>query len=129
MGRTKADWDETREEIVRLYCNENQPITRIAEQFGLTRQAVYSRLVTAGVETWPRKYVQRQLNREDLESLYVKKALPAYEVATMLGTTTETVFRELERYGIERHPENYRRRPPSELDSLNVGDSCIIPCR
>ena len=129
MTRTKADWEQTRNEIVRLYCSENQPITRIAERFGLTRQAVYSRLVTAGVETWPRKYTPRQLSREDLARLYVDNQMPISHVARLLKSTHKMVVRELERYGIERRKVNRRKRVPSELDGLNVGDSCTIHCR
>jgi hypothetical protein len=121
------------QEIIHRYCSKKESVVQIAAALGVSRQAVYERLATAGIKTNPRNFAPRplkQFDRETLVQLYVKKALPFGTILTMLRSSNTVVWRELNRHGIPRRPRYWRPLKSSELDRLRkVGDSCIMPCR
>ena len=118
----KAD----RVRIKQLYEVEGLSINKIAKIEGVTRQAIYERLVRVGADMRPRHTRRRQLDRADLYRLYVTHRLPVYLVAKALNASDAVVKRELERHAIELRPKGSGKRTRLEMDGLEIGKSAIM---
>lgn len=124
----KAEREIRKRQIVQMYCIDDLTINVIAKRLGVSRQAIYEQLQSAGIDTKAlRKRRQRRLlEYDELYTLYTVKKLAAYKIARILRTTPKVVDRELDRYRMERRPVQWRARPPSEIDGLGLGESCVI---
>ncbi len=88
-------------ELRRLYIDEQLPMEKIGQMFGVSRQRVHQRIQPTGIVR-----PKRILDRADLEQLYVQKKLPIYKVAQALGVSSSFVLKTLHRYGI---PLRYKK--------------------
>src|SRR5439155_19133732 len=85
-----------------LYLNEKLSLEAIAERLGITKQAVHSRLTTAGVTfRKPGSRPDNVIDKATIIDLYVIKQMPVYHVAKELGIDPRRINAMLELYDIE----------------------------
>ncbi len=107
MRYDRPDPDELR----RLYEVERHTVGEIAVVLGVARGTAHNWLRDAGIALRPSPSAPRaDVSDDDVRDLYVRVGLSAAEIAHRFGCGTSTVYRCLDRLGIER-----RRTPPNPL--------------
>ncbi len=103
------------------------PAKKVAEHFGVTRQAISWRLKDAGVQTRPLRPKPPRFAKEILESLYVEQQLTVDQVADRLNTSPCVIIRELDKHGIQRRtPKTWAVKYP-QIRDLKIGESIDLP--
>ena len=129
----------TKEELERLYCDENLLQKEIASKYGVCKQVVIDWFKEDGIEARTRSEANRlrlgldlQLSgkptKEELERLYCDENLLQKEIADLRGVSESTVRKWLKEDGIEMrsHSDSMRivhgkNRPPEvELRRLHI---------
>lgn len=113
--------------ISKLYTERRWTMQRIADKFGVSRQAVHERLKRAGVETrrsgpTPAKFPEAVLRR-----LYEKEGLSISKVAERLNSTPGKIGYAMRWHKIPgRRGSEWRRKYP-ELARLAIGEHLDLP--
>lgn len=123
----KAEQAERLKEMCRLYVVEEWTLQEIADYFGITRQAIFERLVKVGISFRPKRPTKRQIERETLIELYINEDLLVLKTAQRLKTHCKKVSDELKRHEIKKCRQVYSRLKYSELNQLGIGENVIIP--
>jgi hypothetical protein len=97
--------------LAELY-EDGKTLEEIGNQFGISRQAVQSRLKRAGFERRPRgvKTKSRELDRDVLIELYQNRKLPPSKIAEELNVTAPFVIRQLKKHNIPLRTRKEARR-------------------
>jgi predicted HTH domain antitoxin len=97
--------------LIELYRN-GKTLEEIGKQFGISRQAVQTRLKKAGFERRPRggKVKSGELSRDVLINLYQNKKLPPSKIAEELNVTAPIVTRQLRKHKIPLRTRKEARR-------------------
>jgi predicted DNA-binding protein YlxM (UPF0122 family) len=110
-----------------LYLDEKWPVTRIAEYFDVSRQAVYERFRRHNVVLRERSIERRkQFDKDILIELYVRQGLSIRKICEQLGASAKVLAREMDRHGIKRRTAEGRPRKFPRLDSLAIGNGFVI---
>lgn len=99
-----------KEEIERLYIEEDMDQKEVAEKLNCSVDTIRSRRREYGIETKKvdaengrKSYDNRKhWNREVLEDLYINQRLSAYEIADKLDCGITTVYRWMDKFDIKR---------------------------
>lgn len=68
------------QELVHLYTAERLTLKAIGEKFGISKQAVHSRLRRAGIEMRPPIRTTSKIDRKELYCLYVNQKMSVAEI-------------------------------------------------
>jgi len=104
IGRRKI---KDRNIVIELY-KKGLGSTRIARKLGVNPKTIKDILNREGIKlrSWSEaqrlRWKDSPLTKEILEDLYVKKELPATQIAKKFNVTPQTVYHKLKRYGIQR---------------------------
>jgi predicted DNA-binding protein YlxM (UPF0122 family) len=112
-------------QILKLY-NKGTSASNIAGNFGVTRQAISSRLKSAAVPTRAIQPWAVLPKRELIEQLYLHEERTLHEVAKQLAVSYYCLIRAMDKYNIERRSKGNRTKFP-ELRNLRIGDSIDVP--
>jgi predicted DNA-binding protein YlxM (UPF0122 family) len=129
------------EEMRRLYEDELMSLREIGRVFGVTRQAVQSRFVTAGIPrrshysirfiefTEQRRERAIQLltaNSDDIVRMYADEELTLAKIGKSLDISETRIRDHLVECGVEiRSAGTFRKFP--QLGELKVGESILLP--
>ncbi|MDQ4123262.1 MAG: helix-turn-helix domain-containing protein [Acidobacteriota bacterium] len=97
--------------LAELY-RDGKTLEEIGNQFGISRQAVQSRLKRAGIDRQQRgrKTESLELNRDVLIELYQNRKLSTTKVAEELNSTVPFVIRQLKKHKIQLRTRKEARR-------------------
>lgn len=120
--------DEVTERMKSLYLEERQTLRQIAEQFGMSHQAVHFRLKKAGTQ-----FRDRSFNKEPLAidipllvHLYVDKRLSMEETAKRLNCSASTVLANLRQLGITRRNSGPRPTLYADIYTMKIGQEVLV---
>src|SRR5687768_10468968 len=115
-------------EIVELYVDRQMTMAQVADHLGVTKQAIWYRLQSAGISARARSGRKpRQFEKALLENLYVADRLTIQQIADRLDSKPGTILYAMEEFGIERRkPETWATKYP-QLKELKVGDLVDLP--
>jgi len=123
------------EKIYRLYFDEKLTVPAIAENLGITRQAVYYNLRSRNCQLRPRKgnfntyNLQPAIPKDELEDLYLGQKLTLAEVSRRIGRSRDVVRKTMIEHGIPiKRPTGgvLRNFDEPDISSLGIGDQIIV---
>lgn len=133
QSRSKLDVEEIR----RLYVDEEWTLQRIADRFGVSRQAVNDRLRRAGVERRRTNFrrkgtvteaVKKTLDLDNVRHLYIDCGISVQALSKTLGISDTILRRILVSEGIEiRSQKFYAHRKYPQIYDLKLGESVVMP--
>jgi transposase len=91
-----------KEELEKLYLEQNKTISQIAKHFNCHYRTVYNRLKRLNIpirQGRPKKKLRIHLGHKELAEI-LKKNYTIDEIAKKLRTTSETVRRYIQKYGL-----------------------------
>lgn len=107
------------EEIIRLYVEGGQSVSKIARRLGVGESIVYSRLKANGIERRnPGEYRTRPLDDEEVIRLYTVERRYMAEIAQALGVSVGAVRRRLLARGVPLRTRSENLRMPLDEDEI-----------
>ena len=137
VGKKKAELDEMR----RLYEDEMMSLREIGRVFGVTRQAVHSRFVTAGIPRrshYSKRFIEfteqrrERINQllttqsDEIVKMYEDEKLTLAKIGKRLDISATRIRDHLVECGVEIRSSRNRMKFP-ELGKLKVGRSILLP--
>lgn len=112
----------TQAELADLYQRDQRGATDIASRYGVTTVAVYNWLRQAGIATHT---TENRSSKDEaakvVRALYIDQQLPCEAIARLVGCSTSTVARMLDRQDVPRRHPQRRLEPQALRDAIARG--------
>lgn len=123
----RRQWEHQVAELRCLYAEKERPLKEIAAHFGVCVAAICNWLKWAGIPKRGHSLPKVDVDKAELERLYVTEGLDGHEVARRLGVSSDVLYDRLHRFGI---PIRRSKDLPSEeelrqlyiVEGLNMRD-------
>lgn len=116
------------ERMKSLYLEERHTLRQIADQFGMSHQAVHYRLKKAGTQFRDSSFNKEPLaiDKPLLIQLYVDKRLSMDETAKRLGCSASKVLATLRQLGITRRNSGPRPTVYAAIYTMKLGQEVLV---
>ncbi len=115
------------QELKDLYLIDKLTLKQIGEKFGVSKQAIHSRLQLADVELRPRSRMPLNIDRETLLDLYVNQKLSPAKIGEKFGLTNSAIRQYLIKNNvpIRGRGESFIKYP--QIREMKPGESIELP--
>ncbi len=110
----------------RLYTVEKWTLQKIADKFGVSRQAIHHQFRKAGIAMRLPRPSEKIFDHETLVKVYVDEKLNIRETAKRLNSNATSISKQLDRNGIEKRSSGFLNRKYPELYQIKIGESVLI---
>lgn len=105
-------------EMIRLHYEENLTLREIGEMFGITRQAVHSRIKGETLRKESGVYKKKNQETELIAKLYVEEGKSMSEIGKEVGMSAQGISYRLRKFGVKiRSAETVMQKPRPRADS------------